>query len=476
MDILIILSLALNAAIFAILIWFILSRNRQSPHFDPNDVTQPILASLNQSQMSFLSQILESIATGNQSQNRELNSSLQALEKRFGEIQVNLTQALSEEMAKIQLLQNYFQEQTKLSFQEQTQAQNLQFEQLQNRNQAALAQLQAAVREQLAAAVQNLIDLNKTELKAVQDLNRQSLEIISKTNQDKLSQIQGEIERKLNENLLQNLKSFEDVTKNLGHLQSTAQKMIDSTSSIDKLNNIFERTSSKSFGNFGEKYLESLLSEYINPQHWAKQVKVPHSSDIIDFVVSIGDQKIGIDSKFPVTKYQDYLDAGPDDKKAKLKIFLSGILQMATDIQQKYTKEGFVGSLLMYLPSDSMYCEVVNSAHTMEQLQKHKVTLTSPTTILPLIALIHEYEFKVNVQERAGDIIQGLGIVKKNIISFREEFRKLGEKIRLAQQNYDTADRSLITVQNTVMRLETVEVETALEPATVTTSQQELLS
>jgi DNA recombination protein RmuC len=323
-------------------------------------------------------------------------------------------------------------------------------------------QIQKALTEDLSRAIQHLIDLNKSELKSIQDLNKQSLDTIAKLNQDKLGQIQEEIERKLNDNLQQNLKSFEDVTKNLGHLQSTAQKMIESTSSIDKLNNLFERTSSKGFGSFGEKYLESLLGQYINRQNWSKQVKVPGSTEIIDFVIHYGEKSIGLDCKFPVTRYQDYLDAPAEQKRQAHQAYVRAVIQMAGEISAKYSKVGFVDSLLMYLPSDGMYLEVVNIPEAMDKLRSYRVTLTSPTTILPLIGLIHEYEFKLNVQERAGDIIKGLQIVKKNVISFREEFRKLGEKIRLAQQNYDSADRSLVNVQNEVLKLESNQ-ETVVE-------------
>ncbi len=44
--------------------------------------------------------------------------------------------------------------------------------------------------------------------------------------------------------------------------------------------------------------------------------------------------------------------------------------------------------------------------------------------------------------------------MRKNVEAFREEFRKLGDKLRQAQANYDLADRSLLNVQNEVLKLE----------------------
>ncbi len=332
--------------------------------------------------------------------------------------------------------------------------QDLKFSQLKSNNQEILFELQKQVQEQLARSIQNLLDLNKTELRSIQEINKQNFDLLNKSNQERLNQIQQEIDKRLNENLQQNLKSFEEVTKNLGNMQSTAQRMIDSTKSVEKLNSIFERTSSKGFGQFAETYLESILAENLNTQNWQKQVGPTGSSDKIDFLLLVGEKKIGIDSKFPLTKYQDYIDSSIDDKKSTLQAFLKGVQDMATDISRKYYKNGFIDSLLVYFPSDGMYHEVVNDIGLMENLQKLKVTPVSPTTIFPLIMLIVAYEFKLNVNENADQIIQGLQIIKKNVLSFREEFKKLGEKIRLAQNNYELADKSLLTVQNTVEHLE----------------------
>jgi DNA anti-recombination protein RmuC len=120
----------------------------------------------------------------------------------------------------------------------------------------------------------------------------------------------------------------------------------------------------------------------------------------------------------------------------------------------------------MYLPSDGMYAEAVNDDQIMKHLNKYKVTLASPATLFPLIILISEYQFKLNVNDNAEQIIKGLGVIKRSVHSFREEFRKLGDKIRQAQNNYDTADRSLTNVSVTVDKLElTTESPDELERA-----------
>jgi DNA recombination protein RmuC len=315
-------------------------------------------------------------------------------------------------------------------------------------NSKSLSEIQTTIQIQLTKAIENL-----------NQQNRINFETLSKANNERLTLIQQQVDKRLNESFEQHLKSFESVNKNLGEMQSTAQKMMDSTKSVDKLNNIFERTNSKAFGQFSETYLETLLTEHLNHKDWAKQVGVPGSNDKIDFVINMGDKKIGIDSKFPVTKYQDYIECFDESKAQLLKEFFKSVLLMATDINKKYLQPRFVDTLLMFLPSDSMYNEVVNNPEISEKLRNLKVTPISPTTLFPIISVINGYEFRLRVHANAEMIMAGLQGVSKNVDSFREEFRKLGDKIRQAQDNFDKADRNLVGLQNNILKLEHQENE-----------------
>lgn len=312
---------------------------------------------------------------------------------------------------------------------------------------------QETLNKSILAALEQSLSMTKQELFSLREMTNNSLNEIRKTNQEKLTNIQTEIEKKLNDNLAQNLRSFETVTKNLTEMQSTATRMIDSTKSVDKLNSIFERTASKAFGDFGEKYLEITLEQHLAANSWKKQVTVAGSQDRIDFVIQVGEKVIGIDCKFPVTKYQDYLNAETSLKKQALNAFLTSVKLMANDIS-KYYKTGKIDAILMYFPSDGMYVEVANDNATVSLLNKLKITPTSPTTLFPLIILISEYQLKQRINENAQIIIDGLKGLKQNVLSFREEFRKLGDKLRQAQLNFDSADKSLDSMNKTVTKLE----------------------
>lgn len=283
---------------------------------------------------------------------------------------------------------------------------------------------------------------------------KNNLEILHKSSQEKLDQINLDVQKRLDENFGRSLKSFEEVTKSLGQMEERAGAMIDSTKSIEKLNQVFARTSSKAFGTFAEDYLESLLKEHLLAHNWDKQVKVPASTEIIDFVIKVNDYKIGIDSKFPLTKYQDYINSELTERDQKRREYHATIVNMSSSISQKYYQNNFVDKLFLYLPSDSMYTDCLDNPKLVELIQKHKVSILSPNTLFAQLAIIQSNQVRAHITDNAEQIIKGLGNIKRNIDSFRDEYRKLGDKLKQAQGNYEQADRALLGVENNIILLQ----------------------
>jgi len=379
----------------------LLKKNSQT--IDTNTISNDILAKLAHNQAQTVAQLINEISKLSQNQ-----------ETRFHELQVKLMAEVSS---------------------------------LKEQNQQSLVNILNQIRDQLSKSVSELNQRNK-----------ENFELLSSANQERLRQLELEISKRLDENLAQNLRSFENVTKNLSQIETRAQQMLESTKAIDRLNSIFDRTSVKAFGNFGESYLETLLAQHLAPTSWQKQVKLTNTDYLLDFVITIGDldtsKKIGIDCKFPLTKYQDFIESDLTNKKAKFTEFLQTVKKMAIDISQKYVLHQTVDLMIMFFPSEGIYNEVVNHDETLKFLQTNKIQPASPSTIFALIMLLKSQQYKLHINQNAQLIIDGLKVVRKNVEAFREEFRKLGDKLRQAQANYDLADRSLLNVQNEVLKLE----------------------
>ena len=384
------------------LILYFYSKQKQVSNleFNEQELVSQIVLKLSQMQNSNLGQIFDSLNNTSNKQSKELADNQLKLEQRLNTMQSDIAIKLNKGLED---------------------SQNI----LQNR---------------LQSGITHLSEINKKELEKLQLSTTNSLDILTKTNQESLSQINQDVQKKLDENFARNLESFKQVSHNLGQIQSTAQKMIESTKSVDKLNTIFSRTSSKAFGGFAENYLESLLTENLSKDSWDKQVKVPNSTEVIDFVIYVDDRKIGIDAKFPLTKYQDYIESDLEQKENRRKEFLKTVMDMAKSISHKYYKNNFVDALFLYLPSESLYNEVLDTTKNqkiMEFLNKQKVSLISPNTIFPQIMLISSYQFRLQVSQNAENIVLGLKQIQKNIELSQEETwsdqsksKKLNQKLK----------------------------------------------
>ena len=423
------------------MVLFLISRQQPGTEkLDEEKLVNSLFLKLGQSQSEFVERMMDKMNLNQRSQIEALNNYENKLETNFLMLKSEQKLMLSEQSSKLEI----------------------QFQKMQENNQLKLTGIQNSIQEKLNQSIQSLVEINN-----------KNFELLNKTNQQRLDQINLDVQKKLDENFARNLKSFQEVSQNLGQIQSTAQKMIESTKSVEKLNTIFSRTSSKAFGGFAENYLESLLDENLAKDSWGKQIKVPNSNEIIDFVIYVDDRKIGIDAKFPLTKYQDYIEAEIGEREGKRKEFLRTVMAMAKEIGEKYYKNNFVDSLFLYLPSESLYNEVLDTEknqEVLEFLRKQKVSIISPNTIFPQIMLIKAYQFRLEISQNAENIVLGLKQIQKNIDSFKNEYRKLGEKIRQAQQNYDQAEKNLLGVERNILLLDqssnqipTIENETLID-------------
>jgi len=359
-----------------------------------------------------------------------------------GQTQLRLSQLISEEMQKLSAMQQQIALRQSESQSGQLRAQGEHFGEIKTQNLQTLAQIQESIQAKLNA-----------ELEQIGKTNQLNFQLLSQTNQEKLAQIQQQVESKMDEQLKKNLESFAEVQKNLVHMQDAAGKMVDSTKSIDKLNTIFARTSAKSFGTFGEQYLEQFLSDNLVPNMWSKQYQVPGTSGIIDFCIVFGEHKIGIDSKFPMTKFSDLLDADESAKDTARKELHIAVKKMADEVAV-YEKTKHFSYVMMYLPSDGIHQEIVGSDSLLRYLSSRNITVTSPNTLLPLLIIAKDYNQKLFINENAEQIQKGLKKIARNVESFQNEFRKLGDKLRQAQGNYDDAYKNLDGLRGEVLKLE----------------------
>lgn len=224
------------------------------------------------------------------------------------------------------------------------------------------------------------------------------------------------------------------VQKNIGEMSEIGRSMRD-------LNEFLK--SPKLRGNIGEQVLKELLGQMLPKNSFNMQYAFKNGS-IVDAAIKTEAGIIPIDSKFPMENFRLMTTAETDlEKKSAEKIFLSDIKKHIDDIAKKYIlpAEGTIDYALMYVPSESVYYEIVNNSTLIDYSQKLRVLPVSPMTFYAYLrAILMGFEGQ-KITQHAQKILSSLRAIQT-------EYAKVGE-------NLDTLNKHITNSYNMMKTSET---------------------
>jgi DNA recombination protein RmuC len=272
---------------------------------------------------------------------------------------------------------------------------------------------------------------------------------------NRLETIGKSVENKLNENLKEGFKHFEKVQQ---HLQAAELKLASLNTvgqSISDLNNLLKLPHLR--GGFGESSLERILSDFLPLGSFELQYAIiPHSAERVDAVVKLPRQLLPIDSKFPREQVLPLFESqDPTALETARKTLSEVIKTQAKSIAQKYIRpdHGTSDMALLFLPSETLYFEVIRNGDLFEALAKLKVFPVSPNTLaisLRSVAIAQDYyEMAKGVEKTVEDIKKA----RRHFEHFEKKFEDIGKGLRKAQEAFDTANTHLNHYESSVYRL-----------------------
>ncbi len=210
---------------------------------------------------------------------------------------------------------------------------------------------------------------------------------------------------------------------------------------IDKLNNQVADLESvlgdkKSRGSFGETQLYTIVQNYYGISDYVtKQTKLS-TGVIVDLAInSIAHQKLlCIDSKFPL---ENYLKIVEDE--SYLKLFEKDVKKHINDIANKYiVSNETVNFALMFVPSESIYSEIVSNPQLVEYSNKSRVWFVSPSTVLMTIQIIENLAIDFIRQENTEVIESDINSLGVEFERFEKRYEQLEKHMK--QVNGDIND------------------------------------
>lgn len=229
----------------------------------------------------------------------------------------------------------------------------------------------------------------------------------------------------LNERLDKAAQYIGAVQKNIGEMSEIGRGM-------KELQDFLK--SPKLRGNIGEQILKELLSQMLPKQSFHLQYTFK-SGAIVDAAIQTANGIIPVDSKFPMENFRKLTSSKTDEERKNAgKEFERDIKKHIDDISRKYilTDEGTIDYALMYIPSESVYYEVVNRSDLFDYASEKRVLPVSPTTFYAYMkAILMSFEGQ-KIGEQAKQILQTIKAMQKDYTKVEESLLVLSRHINNA--------------------------------------------
>lgn len=282
-----------------------------------------------------------------------------------------------------------------------------------------------------------------------------TIDSTNKTLHEALRGSNTEMTKTLQESTRQMSERLENASKVIGELKQNLGEMSEVGKGIKTLQEFLQ--SPKLRGNIGEQVLSDMIGQTFPKQAFALQYQF-QSGMKADAVLKTEAGLLCIDSKFPMENFSKmHRGETESERDTARKMFFGDVKKHVGDIAKKYIlpDEGTLDFALMYIPSESVYYEIVTMDDLMEYARNLRVYPVSPNTLYAhLQVLLLSFQGK-ELERKSQQIIRHLraiardwekvndqlGVLGKHVTNaynsigpIQTGFTQLGEKISLSQE------------------------------------------
>jgi len=316
----------------------------------------------------------------------------------------------------------------------------------QNRN---LAEGRSELTRSLLLTTQQL----KAEFQGLNQQTAQSLDGIRDRVDAKLVAITEQVQTKLDQNIKEGFAQFEKVQQHLKAAEEQLREVGALGHSINDLNNLLKLPHLR--GQFGEASLERLLSDFLPSHMFALQCAPGEGAGRVDAVIYFPDRKLPIDAKFPREQVIALFESSDEAEIEEARLALVRVMKAEAKRIQQYIQpeNGTTDIALMYLPSETLYMEVIRNREIGDALNALRVFPVSPNTLmmtLQTIALVHKwYEVASRFEKSRAELAKA----QKSFDYFQNQFENVGKSLSKAQEAFDKATTHLKAYRGKVTAL-----------------------
>src|SRR6202163_2666259 len=290
----------------------------------------------------------------------------------------------------------------------------------------------------------------KIEFQSLNQQTAQSLDSIRDRVDQKLMAITEQVQEKLDQNIKEGFAQFERVQQHLKNAEEQLREVGALGHSINDLNNLLKLPHLR--GHFGEASLKRLLSDFLPAHMFEMQAQLREGGGRADAIIQFPARRLPIDAKFPREAVLALFESNVEAEIEEARIALVRVMKAEAKRIKAYIQpeNGTTDIALMYLPSETLYMEVIRNRELADWLNLQHVFPVSPNSLLmtlQTIALVHKW---YEVASRFEKSRLELAKAQKSFDHFQNQFENVGKNLSKAQEAFETAQKHLKTYRGRV--------------------------
>lgn len=237
-----------------------------------------------------------------------------------------------------------------------------------------------------------------------------------------MTKVLQENSKQLNDRLTKAAEVIQGVSKGVGEMSEIGRNM-------KELQEFLK--SPKLRGNIGEEVLKDLIGQMFPKNSFNLQYQFK-SGERVDAAIKTDGGILPIDSKFPMENFQKMTKAESKEEKEMFeKEFVRDVKKHIDAISKKYIlpDEGTMDFALMYVPSESVYYELVNLTELMDYARRARIYIVSPSTLYAhLQTILLSFEGK-KIESHSREVFRILRAIQIDYDKVQENIGVLGKHI-----------------------------------------------
>lgn len=284
----------------------------------------------------------------------------------------------------------------------------------------------------------------------------QSMALLNQNMQSLQSTFQEKLDRTnqvINDRLDNAARVIGLVNKELGQMSQIGQ-------SLQNFQDLLK--SPKLRGGLGEQGLKDMLAQTFPNELYKMQHKFKNGQ-IVDAAIKIEAGIVPVDAKFPLENFNRILkaktDAERDDARRK---FRSDFRVHVNAISKKYilTDEGTVDFALMYIPSETVYYELISNENDLHDYAINaKVIPTSPNTFFYYLRSIMLGLQGRKISEMSKQILSTLKVIQSETHKFGDNLSILNRHVTNAKSTMEKVDSDFSRLKGKIEKVNLLESE-----------------